>query len=148
MTILALLVATVLGPPRSENVDAFRADMGVYLSTRMTGLQFHSQDIDDIARVFANANAPADFTLPPGLHGAPGLMGCRVLAWNDRAVSLICFQDENGQPIHLLVIDRSAFPDLSETPQFALAGDWMTATWTRDRHAYLMAGQGAIHRLL
>jgi hypothetical protein len=72
-------------------------------------------------------------------------VGCRALRFRGRDVGLICFRQTNGKLLHLFVIDRSAFPDLSsrEHPDIAaMPSGWTAAAWNEGDHDYLLAVQG------
>ena len=58
--------------------------------------------------------------------------GCRLLDWKVHKVSLICFELEDHQMAHLLVVDSGSFKDSPpESPAFKQLGDVTTASWSR-----------------
>lgn len=87
--------------------------------------------------------APVPAFIPRGLSSlAP--IGCRILTFRRREVTLICFQRSRGRLAHLLVVDSALLPGLSsiEKPAFAQEGEWMTAAWQKGNRTYLLAAQG------
>lgn len=71
-------------------------------------------------------------------------LGCRVLSFRGRDVTLICFKSEGNRLAHLFVVDRAALPQLKpgDKPVFANDNGWMTATWAEGGHAYMITIQG------
>jgi hypothetical protein len=55
---------------------------------------------------------------------------------------MICFMLK-GEHMDLFVMDRAGLPDLPDTsaPQYAKAGDLMTATWSEGDKIYLLTGE-------
>jgi hypothetical protein len=106
-------------------------------------LELESADLNRIEKFIAAAAAPAADSIPPGLAQLDPV-GCRVLAFREHKVTLICFKRGGGRLAHLFVIDRSALEKLpsSGVPTFEQEGDWMTAAWQDADHAYLLAAQG------
>jgi hypothetical protein len=74
--------------------------------------------------------------LPAGLAGRPAL-GCRLKEWNGQKVSLLCFELENREAAHLLVIDRNPLTGAPvEAPEFVRSGPVATVAWSRDDKTY------------
>ncbi len=68
---------------------------------------------------------------------------CRLLDRKGHRVSLICYEFENRQVAHLLVVDSAAFKDApTESPVFNQVGDVATAGWSRGGRTYVVASKG------
>ncbi len=102
----------------------------------------------DAARAIAflkENGAPVPASLPQRLRELEAA-GCRKLRFRGHDVALICFKREDGELIHMLVIDRSAFSRWagnSKDPQLGTENGWSTATWMDDEHAYLLTTKGS-----
>jgi hypothetical protein len=59
----------------------------------------------------ANHDAATNFDLPPGLRDTPDIMGCRVLDWRGRKVSMLCFMLEGSKHVDLFVAASGDIPD-------------------------------------
>jgi hypothetical protein len=147
--LIALLSLAVLWQLRiaagRPQFAAFHADMSQFLN-HIERLDFQNEDMAKIRHWLASHEAHTEIVLPPRLEGQPGV-GCRVLEWQGHKVSLVCYylRPEDGRRIdelHLLVIDRDELRDAppADAPLFATAGKWETASWSDDRHAYILAG--------
>ncbi len=101
-----------------------------------------SRDMAEVRHWLVQKDAHGDLVLPAGLDGRPSL-GCRLLDWNGGRISLICFELENHQIAHLLVVDRNAFKDApEESPEFTQLGEVATVSWSRGDKTYLVASKG------
>lgn len=87
--------------------------------------------------------APSADTLQPGLRLQSEPLGCHILEWRGRKVSMICFAKE-GEEAHLFVIDRDAIsdaPDAHPSPQHPqIKNGYPITTWVDARHAYVLVG--------
>ncbi|MBA4147665.1 MAG: hypothetical protein H0X66_06080 [Verrucomicrobia bacterium] len=139
-----LLLASVLSVwmlNRPASFPAYRTDM-VHFVSGLDRLDLQSNDLGEIKQWLSENKAHVDFTLPEGLKEMPGI-GCRLLSWNGRKVTLICFGKMGAEEVHLLIADRSTFtqpPPLS--PQFSKEDGWSTAIWSRGDKVYMLAGMG------
>lgn len=131
---------------------AYRADMGRFLDN-IDHLELQTDDLSKIRHWLGSRQGPSDFVLPPKLEGKPS-MGCRVVNWHGQKVTLVCYYleptgGEKLDELHLLVMDRSALQDPPPAfqPQFAALGRWEAATWSDERHTYLLAGLSKGHYL-
>ena len=81
--------------------------------------------------------------LPEKFHDFAGI-GCRVLDWRGRKVTLICFRDNSQfkDTVHLLVIDADDLPGArpGSQPVFRERDHIATASWSDDQHTYILAG--------
>ncbi len=80
------------------------------------------------------------FVLPPRLADK-GIMGCKVLDWHGRRVTLLCLKF-GGKHVDVFVINQSDLPRVSvgATPHFASERGLTTATWRGEGKIYFLAG--------
>jgi hypothetical protein len=71
-------------------------------------------------------------------------VGCRILSFRGRKVTLICFRRSEKNLAHLFVVDCAALPKLKPgaSPVFADEGEWTTASWAEKDRVYMIAVQG------
>ena len=112
-------------------------------------LEVESHDLAKMQTWLGQENAPSQMNLPPRL-AALQPVGCRVLWFRDHKVTLLCFQRGGDNLAHLFVIDRAALPKLKPgaKPVFAGEGEWMTASWAKEDHAYMLVARGDRDTLL
>ena len=112
-------------------------------------LEVESHDLAKMQTWLGQENAPSKVNLPPRL-AALQPVGCRVLWFRDHKVTLLCFQRGGDNLAHLFVIDRAALPKLKPgaKPVFAGEGEWMTASWAKEDHAYMLVTRGDRDTLL
>ena len=112
-------------------------------------LDVESHDLAKMQTWLGQENAPSQMNLPPRL-AALQPVGCRVLWFRDHKVTLLCFQRGGDNLAHLFVIDRAALPKLKPgaKPAFAGEGEWMTASWATEDHAYMLVTRGDHDTLL
>ena len=80
--------------------------------------------------------------LPESLRAAAEQgIGCHSFNWRGESIYLFCFSLEDGELAHFFVMNANALPDVvpGDTLQFAVHGEWNTASWADDRHAYVLA---------
>jgi hypothetical protein len=84
-----------------------------------------------------------DVAVPPRLASLDPV-GCRILSFRGRSVSLICFRRSEKNLAHLFVVDRAALPKLKSgaAPVFGTEGKWTTVSWVEKNRAYMVAVQG------
>ncbi len=104
-------------------------------------LELESNNLPQIRSFLTSANAPADAQIPPEVAKLNPI-GCRVLRFRGEDVTLICFKREDGRLAHIFAVKRSMFLHGAAKPEYAAAGDWMTASWTNGDYNYLLAVQG------
>jgi hypothetical protein len=143
---LALLLTVGLlftGPASRPDFAEYRVAMAEFVDGRIDRLDLMSRDVNELRAWLGQQNAPSDFVLPAGLAGRPAL-GCRLKEWNGQTVSLLCFELENREVAHLLVIDREALTDPPiESPEFVRSGQVATVAWSRGDKTYLLASSHA-----
>jgi hypothetical protein len=122
---------------------AYRNEMADFASHKLGRLDLMSRDVPEVRRWLAQKGSHGDLLIPAGLDGLPSL-GCRLLDWNGQMVSLVCFELENKQVAHLLVVDSTAFKDApTESPVFNRVGGVATASWSRGGKTYVVASKDA-----
>lgn len=128
---------------RDEGFARYRATMAEFAGNKLDRLDLMSHDVTEVRRWLAQKESHGDLVLPAGLGGRPSL-GCRLLDWKGHKVSLVCFELENKQVAHLLVVDSAAFKDApTESPVFNQVGNVATASWSRGGKTYIVASKEA-----
>ncbi len=142
---LALLISLSLVWLRTSggSFTQYRSEMAQFAGLHLDRLDLMTRDVAEIRHWLSQKDSHEGLVLPAGLDGKPSL-GCRLLEWKGRKVSLICFELENRQVGHLLVIDGGAFNDApGDAPQFQQVGEVATASWSRGGKTYVVASKGA-----
>lgn len=126
--------ATSLGDYRDEMVAFIKVE---------PNLELESAEMARLKNYLAQAEAPSEFTVPANLHGYEPV-GCRVLRYRGRDVSLVCFRIGEGKLAHLFLIDAAAMPVsyAASSPSLVPEGQWMTAAWKEGEEIYLFTVQG------
>jgi hypothetical protein len=104
-------------------------------------LQLKTSNLDEVQAYLASQGAPCDLIIPQTLENEPSL-GCRVLDWRDRKVTLVCFRlgDPQGQVAHLLIMDAHTLRDAPEAQlTFDELEPYSTASWRQGDQIYLLA---------
>jgi hypothetical protein len=139
--LLSLVVFWTRPPvaPSSPDYAGYQRDMERFLDG-LNRLDLKTTDLSRIKGFVAGRGGPASFTLPPALEKLEAL-GCRVISWHERKVTLLCFRPERGPALHLLIVNCDELPGAPHPaqPQFAQLGQWHTATWADGKHLYLLA---------
>jgi anti-sigma factor RsiW len=137
------LAAFRLLPHPPAQLAAFRETMARYSLQEHGHIVFESHDMAKIQQWFEGRGIRSDFELPPALPGGSA-EGCRVVDWNGRKATMICFVLAGGEHLDLFVVDHDGLPDFPEgaAPQFAPAHGMMTATWSKGGEVYLLTGDG------
>ena len=112
-------------------------------------MDLETNDLTQVRSYLARQDAPADYTLPPGLQKT-ALTGCAVQKSAGRKVTMVCFR--TGRPVApgatsdlwLFVVDRAALanPPNSRQPALAKVNRLITATWTDGNKVYLLGVAG------
>jgi len=126
-----------------SNFTAYRDTMTDFLNNRFDHLDFKAKDVAQLQNWLAGQGAPADFVVPGGMRDLPS-HGCRVLDWDGRKVSLVCYHLANRKEIHLFVIRDARFADgpPKGSFRFVSSGGWTTASWKQGNKTLLLAGKG------
>jgi len=144
--VVLLLAVSLVNRSQHTGFEEFRGDM-VSTLNGLSSLDMRSSDVREIRQWLAAGKGPADFTMPGRVEQLQGF-GCKVLDWNGRKVTLICFQDSSNpiyDKVHLLVINRSDLGDAppEDAPVFASQDSIVTASWSQGEHSYILAGHGS-----
>lgn len=104
-------------------------------------LDFHSQNISEIKDWLKTQHVPVDFEVPSSLAGVP-VHGCKIIDWEGRKVTLLCFMPNGDSHLALFVIDCTHFRDFkpSETPELGRSDGVSVAVWCQQDKTYLLAG--------
>ena len=127
--------ANSLADYRDEMVSFVRLDPALDLKTAQ---------LARVTEFLKERAAPNELEMPPGLQQMEPV-GCRTLRYRGADVALVCFRRADGNLVHLFVIERPGMGKSlasRQEPKFAAAGEWMTASWTRGGHVYLLAAKG------
>jgi hypothetical protein len=128
--------------PAQPEWDDFRGRM-VRTVLREYRMDIHTNNMHEVRAYLQRQGAPADYRLPASLEAVP-LAGGGRLTWQDQPVAMVCFDQGEGGWLYLFVIERDALPDPPHgAPQFARVNRLMTASWSVDTKAYLLAGEVA-----
>lgn len=143
LVIFCSLAAVVLVDRQPRDFAAFRSEMSQFLTTELTYLDSESRDVNALQAYLSRHDSPADFQLPAKMRELASI-GCRVLNWHGRKVSLICFHFGQGREVHLFIMDQTDWNHLppEQSPALVSSGFWMTAAWQREGKAFLLAGKG------
>jgi hypothetical protein len=141
LLVLLGLAAFLLLPQKPGQLASFRETMARYFMQQQGHVAFESHDMAKIQQWLQDRGMETNFELPTALHSRPA-QGCRVVDWNGRKATMICFILEDGEHMDLFVVDRAGLPDFPESraPQFAKADGLMTATWAEAGKVYLLTG--------
>lgn len=127
---------------RGEGFAGYRNTVADFAGHKLRRLEFKSADVAAVRRWLAQNDSHADLILPAGLEGRPSL-GCRVLDWRGHKVTLVCFELENRQVVHLLAVDRHLFPDApGDSPVFQQVAGVATSSWSQGEKTYIVACKG------
>jgi anti-sigma factor RsiW len=141
--VLIIGLASLWFMPREDHSFLAYQDRMVRNVLRNYTMDMVTNDLPQIRDYLQKNQAHGDYVLTPELEKLPG-EGCAILRWNDRPVSLICFDAGNETDLFLFVIDRSDVPDAPAPPkaQFRKVNKLMTASWSAGNKAYVLAGPG------
>lgn len=96
----------------------------------------------------ASNELPSPKILPAGLQKAEGV-GCKRLDFNDKAASLICYQQSPDQPVvHLVVMRRNdvvgelpLLPEAKGNCTHCDKSGWSVASWRDEDKAFFLLGK-------
>ena len=145
----ALLVFQFVVPSR-DDFGSYRDHM-VKFARRSYRMDMLSADLGQIRTFLAKTHNNEDFSLPSALQRLPGI-GCAVLRWHDRPVSLVCLESSDHKILYLFVTAKSRWhgePD-SPTPDLQTISTLATASWSQGDKTYFLASQdsAAVRRLM
>lgn len=140
---LAVLFSSWRGPfqPAASLAD-YRDEMVSFIKVA-PNLELESSELARLQAFLAQAEAPARFSVPKNLQKYEPI-GCRVLRFRARNVSLVCFKLGGDRLAHLFVTGAKNLrtSGSASAPEFALEENWMTATWSEDGQTYLLTVKG------
>ncbi|MGK0184563.1 MAG: hypothetical protein ACI9R3_000336 [Verrucomicrobiales bacterium] len=138
--VIGLLVMNSLNSPASA-VEAFRGDMAS-IANEGFELDHKTGNLLEARKWLAGNAAPIYNECPPCIKKMKGI-GCRKFQWNEHTVSIVCFEKETGNVVHMFVIDRSALPDADvasgKVPLKQQKG-LETGGWVDEKNVYLLVG--------
>jgi hypothetical protein len=149
------VIAILMSFPRTDDFAGYRAEMVQFVTDVEQGrepLQLTAGNLSDIQKWMTENSVHKDIQLPKSLAEGAGV-GCRVVNWNGKSVTLACFHLKGGQVAHLLVIDRQAIPNapIPGTQTVASLDGMSTGAWSNDTHTLLLVSSvptEALQRLL
>lgn len=131
---------------RGATFDTFRSRM-VRTVIRQYSMDIETTSMAEVRQFLARHQAPADYTLNPGLNRLP-VQGAGRLSWRDRAVAMVCLGATNQSTHFLFVVDRTAVKaPPGPAPEFAPVSQLMTASWTAGDHVYVLAASTSLEEL-
>ena len=127
--------------PGSSGLLEYASEMVSFVKVPPS-LEMESADLGAINSWLAQKEAIAPDL--PNRVAALKPVGCRVLSFRGREVTLVCFHRPDGGLAHLFVVDRAALPDVKpgSAVAFQKEGEWTTATWAAEGKVYMIAVQG------
>jgi hypothetical protein len=139
----AVLFAVWMAPKPPTDFSAYERDMTEFLTSELDSLDFLNPDVLQVQHWLAERHSHGDLVVPAGLSGGRSI-GCRILDWQGRKVTLVCFLLGGVREVHLFVIDQSDLihPPIGSRPVFRNDGSWTTAAWSEQGKTYLVAGRG------
>lgn len=131
---------------RQSHGDRWQSDALAVLSTFVPGREpfdHKAADSNELQQWLQAQHKPTVEVIPAALQSLPTL-GCKTISSAGNPVSIICFKKRDGGLVHLVVTDASTLKNAPpKQPQFARKGDWITASWTENGHACMLATKGA-----
>lgn len=117
-----------------------------YFGAMSYRMNYRSPSLDDIRQWLAQNGGHGDFANPAGLK-KPLSLGCGVMDWRGKRISLIAFQTGRSLPqdkVHLVIINTADLPDAPTLgkPHFQNGEDWTTAGWSDGPLTYLLMAPG------
>ena len=104
---------------------------------------FESSDLKQVRQWLAANQAEHKFVVPSALFSLP-LRGGKILEWQGRKISVICFGDGVRQ-VQLFVTNGADFSDAPPqgSPDFDTHGGWRTASWSQGDQTYVVRGMSS-----
>ena len=134
--------------PRQAHLASTDANYFGAMSYRMN---YRSPSLDDIRQWLTENGGHADFASPEGLK-KPLNLGCGVMDWRGKRITLIVFQTGRTLPqdkVHLVIINSADLPDVPRRGQarFEEGEGWTTAAWSNGPLTYLLMAPGSREHL-
>jgi hypothetical protein len=86
-------------------------------------LDFLTSDLSRSQEYLSQKAVPRASEIPAALHELPTI-GCRVIDWNGKTISLTCFQLPSGQLLHLFVVDAKSLGEIAPQSQIQEISGW------------------------
>jgi uncharacterized membrane protein YbaN (DUF454 family) len=141
--IAALVVLSVVFLKRpSSSPDTFAEFRTNVIATalREYKMDLQTNDMRQIRGFLATRGAPSDYVAPAGLDKLK-LVGCGVLNWKRKPVSMICFEDQRERGIWLFAIKATHWKDRpGDQPAFHKVFSCPAASWSEGETVYVLAG--------
>lgn len=154
-SVCIILVACALTMPRyflasrvPDTFDKLRERMAGQVQRQYPTMDLVTNSLPQVKQYLAEHQGHGDAVLPPALASA-STIGCAILHWHGRTVSMICFNSGKIAPstapdLFLFVIRRSEIKASPENtvPNLKEVKGLITATWTAGDKIYLLGGFG------
>ncbi len=109
------------------------------LGSETLPFDLENKDAAVLQRWLQAQNAPVPVALPQPLRPLPAL-GCKMIDFDGRPVSIICFKMESGKLVHLVTTEPgSSGRGLTAAPRFVDEGGWRTASWRAEGRDQMLA---------
>ena len=142
------LVKYYLYPPavqfpgsRFASVEEFRSDMAHYANSRFV-LGRNTSDFAKARDWLRKRQSPTYDETPAAIVHFKG-MGCQSFRWGENRVSLVCFQNDDGEIVHLFVVSKEVFDTLvpaDELKAIQVRHHLETGGWMHQGNLYLLVG--------
>jgi hypothetical protein len=151
MAATLMLLACVAGFWMHQSaLDPWQKDALAFIPNFANGQShFDHEAIDGLAlqQWLQAQHAPAADVMPAALEALPAL-GCKTISSNGKLVSITCFRMPGGELVHLIVTDASGLKHpLPQQPRFVRQNGWITASWTQNGHALMLATKASDREL-
>jgi len=144
VALLAMLGSFVRSPSKYEIAEWQKHALSVLdeLENGRTGFDKRGRDSSQLIAWLRTQSAPAPTEIPAKLS-ARTTYGCKTWQWNGQRISLMCFKAGEKGGVHLFTTDRASLTKAPPegTPAFDRHGNWFVASWSKDRHSYMLAGE-------
>lgn len=112
---------------------------------RMKALDYLSEDPDEIL-AWLHENGIDDTATPAGEFGEERLVGCKILEWKGRKVSLVCFRSSESATypdVHFFTVHAEAIEDVAQAFHETAPGEiWSTEIWSDGEHVHFVMAKG------
>jgi hypothetical protein len=130
-------------------VDVVQASFIRTYESPVFNLDHQHKEHKELLKSLKAKGLPCPSCLPPGLKGCQGI-GCRELIINGKRGSIVCFDENTNGTVHLVIFRREdvagSLP-CRDKPEFSKQGQWVTARWEHNGHAFLLIGATDENRL-
>jgi hypothetical protein len=124
-------------PPNDFSIYQHRMVGSVLREYRMDVV---TNDPAEVRSFLAAHHAPSDYVLPEELDNLQ-IAGAGLLRWQDRPVSMVCFDRGDSAMLFLFIVDRDSIQSPPPpSPVVEPVNQLLTASWTQDGRTYLLAG--------